>query len=92
MRRYRDRTLCFNDDIQGTAAVALAGVYASTRISGLRFEDLRIMFLGAGSASTGIADLIVEALIATGLSRAAATARLSFVDVHGLLVATRDDL
>ncbi|MHA1549570.1 MAG: NAD-dependent malic enzyme [Alphaproteobacteria bacterium] len=92
LRRYRDRTLCFNDDIQGTAAVALAGVYASTRISGLRFEDLRIMFLGAGSASTGIADLIVEALIANGLSRAAATARLSFVDVHGLLVATRDDL
>jgi malate dehydrogenase (oxaloacetate-decarboxylating)(NADP+) len=58
LNTYRDRVLCFNDDIQGTAAVALAGVYASTRITGHRFRDLRIMFLGAGSAATGIADLM----------------------------------
>ncbi len=92
LRRYRDRVFCFNDDIQGTAAVALAGVYASTRISGLRFEDLRIMFLGAGSAATGIADLTAEALVAAGLSRGEAVGRLSFVDLHGLLVASRADL
>ena len=92
LRRYRDRVFCFNDDIQGTAAVALAGVYASTRISGLRFEDLRIMFLGAGSAATGIADLTVEALVAAGLSRDEAASRLWFVDRHGLLVASRTDL
>ncbi len=92
LRRYRSRAFCFNDDIQGTAAVALAGVYASTRISGLRFEDLRIMFLGAGSAATGIADLTVEALIDAGLSRDAATERLSFVDLKGLLVSSRSDL
>ncbi len=92
LRRYRDRAFCFNDDIQGTAAVALAGVYASTRISGLRFEDLRIMFLGAGSAATGIADLMVEAFVAAGLSRGDAVSRLSFVDLHGLLVTSRTDL
>ena len=92
LRRYRDRIFCFNDDIQGTAAVALAGIYASTRISGLRFEDLRIMFLGAGSAATGIADLTVEALVAGGLSPADAAGRLSFVDVDGLLVSARKDL
>ncbi len=92
LRRYRDRVFCFNDDIQGTAAVALAGLYASTRISGLRFEDLRVMFLGAGSAATGIADLTVEALVAAGQSREQATGQLSFVDLNGLLVASRADL
>ena len=92
LRRYRDRIFCFNDDIQGTAAVALAGIYASTRISGLRFEDLRIMFLGAGSAATGIADLTVEALVAAGLSPDDAAGRLSFVDVDGLLISARTDL
>ncbi len=92
LRRYRDQIFCFNDDIQGTAAVALAGIYASTRISGLRFEDLRIMFLGAGSAATGIADLTVEAFVAAGLSREESTRRLSFVDVQGLVVAARTDL
>ena len=92
LRRYRDRVFCFNDDIQGTAAVALAGMYASTRISGLRFEDLRIMFLGAGSAATGIADLTVKALVATGLSRDEALKRLSFVDASGLLVKSRTNL
>ena len=92
LRRYRDHVPSFNDDIQGTAAVALAGLYASTRISGLRFEDLRIMFLGAGSAATGIADLTVEALVIAGISRAEATERISFVDRQGLLVASRADL
>ena len=92
LRSYRDRYLCFNDDIQGTAAVALAGVYASTRISGQRFEDLRIVFLGAGSAATGIADLMVEAFVAAGLPREEALRRLWFVDIHGLVVASRQDL
>ncbi len=92
LRRYRDRFLCFNDDIQGTAAVALAGLHASTRISGLEFKDLRIVFLGAGSAATGIADLLVEALVGAGLSREEALRRLWFVDIHGLVVASRQDL
>lgn len=92
LRRYRDKVFCFNDDIQGTAAVSLAGVYASTRISGLAFEDLRIMFLGAGSAAAGIADLMVEAFVDAGLSRDEAVGRLSFVDVDGLLTKSRSDL
>ena len=68
LNRFRHRVLCFNDDIQGTAAVALAGVYSSTRITGHRFKDLKIMFLGAGSAATGIADLMTAAFQEEGLS------------------------
>ena len=92
LNAYRDRVLCFNDDIQGTAAVVLAGVYASTRISGLDFGDLKIMFLGAGSAATGIADLMVPAFMATGLSVEEARRRLWFVDENGLLTQERDGL
>jgi malate dehydrogenase (oxaloacetate-decarboxylating)(NADP+) len=92
LTKYRDRVLCFNDDIQGTAAVALAGVYSSTRITGLPFKDLRIMFLGAGSASTGIADLMTAAFEEEGLSREEARKRLWFVDVNGLVVKGRKDL
>jgi malate dehydrogenase (oxaloacetate-decarboxylating)(NADP+) len=92
LNAYRDRILCFNDDIQGTAAVALAGVYASTRISKTPFNDLKIMFLGAGSAATGIADLIREAFIQQGLTDEGARRRLWFVDVEGLLTEGRTDL
>ena len=92
LRRYRDRVLCFNDDIQGTAAVALAGVYASTRISGVPFRDLRILFLGAGSAATGIADLTATAFVDEGLTLDEARRRLWFVDVKGLVVEGRTDL
>ena len=92
LRRYRDNYLCFNDDIQGTAAVALAGVSASTRIIDTAFRDLRIMFLGAGSAATGIGDLMAEAFVAEGLDREQACSRLWFVDVNGLVVRGREDL
>jgi malate dehydrogenase (oxaloacetate-decarboxylating)(NADP+) len=92
LNKYRERVLCFNDDIQGTAAVALAGVYSSTRITGVPFKDLRIMFLGAGSAATGIADLMTEALVDAGLERDEARRRLWFVDVNGLVVKERSDL
>jgi len=92
LNRYRDHVLCFNDDIQGTAAVALAGVLASGRITGNRFADLRIMFLGAGSAATGIADLLQAAFIQAGLDEKSARERLWFVDQSGLLVKSRDDL
>lgn len=60
LSRYRRRLLCFNDDIQGTAAMALAGVYGSSQVSRVAFRDMRVMFLGAGSAATGIADLMVK--------------------------------
>jgi malate dehydrogenase (oxaloacetate-decarboxylating)(NADP+) len=92
LHRYRDRVLCFNDDIQGTAAVALAGVLASGRITGTDFSDLRILFLGAGSAATGIADLIRTALVKAGLSLQEAIERLWFVDEAGLLVRERPGL
>ena len=90
--KYRDNTLSFNDDIQGTAAVTLSGVYASTRISGFEFRDLRIMFLGAGSAATGIGDLMVAAFKEVGLSAEEARERLWFVDQKGLVVQSRNDL
>ena len=92
LNKYRHRVLCFNDDIQGTAAVTLAGVYSSTRITGLRFRDLNIMFLGAGSAATGIADLMTAAFVDEGLSPEDARRHLWFVDVNGLVVKGRADL
>jgi malate dehydrogenase (oxaloacetate-decarboxylating)(NADP+) len=92
LNKYRHRVLCFNDDIQGTAAVSLAGVYSSTRITGISFKDLRIMFLGAGSAAAGIADLMTTAFVDEGLSLEEARRRLWFVDVNGLVVKGRTDL
>ena len=92
LNKYKDRVLCFNDDIQGTAAVALAGVYSSTRVTGVPFKDLRIMFLGAGSAATGIADLMTVAFVDAGLGPDEARRRLWFVDVNGLVVKGRADL
>ncbi|MEY4590943.1 MAG: NAD-dependent malic enzyme [Pseudomonadota bacterium] len=89
LNRYRQSVLCFNDDIQGTAAVALAGIYSACTLANLVFTQLRIMFLGAGSAATGIADLIVFALVEQGLTLSEARARLWFVDVEGLLVSSR---
>ena len=92
LTKYRNRVLCFNDDIQGTAAVSLAGVYASTRLTGIPFRDLNVMFLGAGSAATGIADLMVAAFADAGLSAEEARRHLSFVDIRGLVVKERKDL
>ncbi len=92
LNAYRNKVLCFNDDIQGTAAVALAGVYASSRITGIPYKDVKIMFLGAGSAATGIADLMVRAFEDEGLSREEAFSRLWFVDGQGLVVSSRTDL
>ena len=92
LTKYRNRVLCFNDDIQGTAAVALAGVYASTRVTGTPLRALKVMFLGAGSAATGIADLMTAALVDEGLSAGEARRHLSFVDIKGLVVKGRADL
>jgi malate dehydrogenase (oxaloacetate-decarboxylating)(NADP+) len=92
LQRYRDRVCCFNDDIQGTAAVALAGVLGACRVAGKRFDDLRMLFLGAGSAATGIGDLIVRALVEGGLPTDEARRRVWFVDGTGLVVRSRTDL
>ena len=89
---YRDQACVFNDDIQGTAAATLAGVYAASRITDKTFADLRILFLGAGGASTGIANLMALAFEAQGLSRKDAVSRLRLVDRDGLVTTAREGL
>lgn len=89
LARWRDRVCSFNDDIQGTAAVALAGVLAALRKTGKRAEDQRILFMGAGEAGLGIAQLFVEYLVESGMTRADARRTCWFVDSKGLVVASR---
>ncbi len=92
LERFRDRVCCFNDDIQGTAAVTLAGLYASRQLTGRALADEKLLFLGAGEAGIGIAELVTAALRAEGLSDAAARRRCWLIDSQGLVTAGRDGL
>ncbi|MGE0415985.1 MAG: NAD-dependent malic enzyme [Acetobacteraceae bacterium] len=92
LARYRDKICTYNDDIQGTAAIALAGILGALRISGEALIDQRFLFLGAGSAGTGIAQLIAEAIALEGVPLAAAQARSWLYDVNGLMVSSRTDI
>ena len=92
LERYKDKICTYNDDIQGTAAVALAGIYGALKITGQKLTDQRFLFMGAGSAGTGIAELISEAMVLEGLTMEEARARCWLFDVNGLLVSSRKDI
>ncbi len=92
LARYRDRICCFNDDIQGTAAVALAGILGALRVTGGKLSEQTFLFLGAGSAAIGIANLLTQAMTLEGLTPEQARARSWLFDINGLVESTRADL
>ncbi len=91
--RWKDKSLCFNDDIQGTACVALTGFYSAMRVTGGKLADQRVLFLGAGEAATGIANLIAAAIAdETGMPMEEARKRCFLFDSKGLVESTRTGL
>ncbi|MTJ81879.1 MAG: NAD-dependent malic enzyme [Telmatospirillum sp.] len=86
LERYRDRLCTFNDDIQGTASVATGTLLAAINVTGIPLAEQRIVILGAGSAGTGIATLMMESMVEAGISRAEARTRFHLVDRDGLLL------
>ncbi|PAU75930.1 NAD-dependent malic enzyme [Halomonas salipaludis] len=92
LERYRDELCCFNDDIQGTAAVCVGTLLAACKAKGEKISEQRVAFVGAGSAGCGIAEQIVLAMQTEGLGEAEARARIFMVDRHGLLTRDMDGL
>jgi malate dehydrogenase (oxaloacetate-decarboxylating)(NADP+) len=92
LARYRNKVSCYNDDIQGTAGVTLAGLINALKITGGQLKDQRIFFLGAGSAAIGLADLIISALGQEGVSPDVARQQIRLFDSQGLVVAGRPGL
>jgi malate dehydrogenase (oxaloacetate-decarboxylating)(NADP+) len=90
--QYRDRICCFNDDIQGTASVTVAGIFSALRITAKKMREQTFLCLGAGEAATGISDLLVTAMAAEGMDEADARKRCWMVDSKGLVVASRQGL
>ena len=92
LQRYRDRVCSFNDDIQGTASVVVAGIFSALRVTGKKMREQTFLCLGAGEAATGISDLLAAAMQADGLSEGEARGRCWLVDSKGLVVADRKEL
>lgn len=92
LQRYRDHYCVYNDDVQGTAGITLAGMINATKLKGTQLKDEKYLFLGAGSAGIGLANLLCSALVAEGMTLADAQSRAHMFDVNGLLESTRSDL
>jgi malic enzyme len=90
--RFRNQLCTFNDDIQGTAAVVLSGIYGGLRLTGQSMRDQRLVFAGAGASAHGIAGLFVSALVEGGLSEEEARKRIWTVDTKGLVLSDRTGL
>lgn len=92
LQRYRDRYCVYNDDVQGTAGITLAGMINAVKLKGTQLKDENYLFLGAGSAGIGLANLLCSALVAQGMTLEDAQSRVHMFDVKGLLESTRTDL
>lgn len=92
LTKYRDEICCFNDDIQGTASVTVGTLLAACRSKGVKLSQLKIAFVGAGSAGCGIAEQIITQMITEGISPLAARSQIFMVDRFGLLTQGMDDL
>ncbi len=92
LERYRDKLLTFNDDIQGTAAVALGALHGASNVAGRPLSQQQVVMLGAGSAGIGVLGMVQQEMMAQGLSAAEALARIWVVDIQGLLTDDRTDL
>ncbi len=92
LARYVDKISCYNDDIQGTGSITVAGLYNAMKISHGALKDQRVLFFGAGSAAIGIANMITSAMKLEGLSEEQAHSQISMFDVDGLLEPSRKDL
>jgi malate dehydrogenase (oxaloacetate-decarboxylating)(NADP+) len=92
LQRYRDKYCVYNDDVQGTAGITLAGMINATKLKGTKLKDEKYLFLGAGSAGIGLADLLCSALVAQGMTLLDAQSRVYMFDINGLLESTRKDL
>lgn len=92
LTKYRDDYCCFNDDIQGTAAVTVGTLLSACRATSSKLSDMRVMFVGAGSAGCGIAEQIIQQMTAEGIDEAQARSQIFMVDRHGLVNASTPDL
>jgi len=92
LQRYRDKYCVYNDDVQGTAGITLAGMINAAKLKGTKLKDEKYLFLGAGSAGIGLANLLCSALVAQGLTLKGAQSRVYMFDINGLLESSRKDL